>query len=491
MTTADLPMLLPPALVEDPSPLNVSTFAKPEYANLTFTYGKVKSGGNWPVHCKWFKVRIPTGRQASALTSEPSLIRYELTVPTGKRQWAVERDSRDPNQTIFTCSPPPNEHAAFDGTWSVQLELWGIEVNGGIGPVDIVRQESVSTTGADGPYEERTGKGGVSKSDDSFYLHSFRPASVAVSRNTKATLHWEGTPHAKYTMYYRKPDGTQGSSTVTKDGEWSSPENLVDDTSFTLEAKMKNEVRYLTTYIKVNNPDITVNNVTANGNVTVDGEKELKVGRLRGAGQYPSLKIESHITANSEDPGRTIAFQSKFTTSGPVTANGDVTIATAKTLTVETIKSPENGALTIVNMPSKENAVKKVKASFADGILSVTGNEYYSGAISTISIAASEINGRGGGALALNGIVTVNGLVTANEGITLAAKKSIKTDYINARVPADGIVVGNNMRMYEGMTLTTNGIIAEGGISAKGGFGSNGKWVIKAGDEIALQSTGS
>ncbi|MFE6871872.1 hypothetical protein ACFVFS_35690 [Kitasatospora sp. NPDC057692] len=397
MTTPAADMLLPPAMVADPSPLNVSTFAKPEYAKLTFTYGKGEATPTRPVHCKWFKVRIPTGRQASALTSEPTLIRYELTVPAGKRQWAVEPDTKDPNQVVFTCSPPPDEPAAFDGTWSVQLELWGIEVNGGAGPVDIIWEESTSTTGANGQFQERAGKGGVSKRDDSFYLHSFRPASVAIARNTKATLLWEGTPHAAYIMYYRKPDGTQGSSTA-KDGTWTSPENLVDDSSFTLEARMGNEVRYLTTYIKVNNPDITVT----------------------------------------------------------------------------TIRSPENNALTIENMPDKDHADDKVKLTFANGVLSVTSNGTYSGAISTISIAASEINGRGAGVLGLNGAVTVSGalaaggLITANEGITLAEKKTIKTDYINARVAADGIVVGDNLSMYPGRTLAADTLTANGTLTAKG-----------------------
>ncbi|TQF02686.1 hypothetical protein E6W39_10970 [Kitasatospora acidiphila] len=413
MTTADLPMLLPPAMVEDPSPLNVSTFAKPEYAKLTFTYGKVKSGGNWPVHCKWFKVRIPTGRQASALTSEPTLIRYELTWPANKRKWDVTRNTTDPNQVVFTCSPPPDEPAAFDGTWSVQLELWGIEVNGGVGPVDIIWEESTSATGVGGPFQERTGKGGVSKRDDSFYLHSFRPASVAIGRNTKATLLWEGTPHAEYTMYYRKPDGTQGSSTA-KDGTWTSPENLVDDTSFTLEAKMKNEVRYLTTYIKVNNPDIAVTSVTAasdsvfNGHVTQAAGKVLRVGEIRGP---------YNATAPNERP-LSIAGGA-LTISNSSTEFSNAVIAKA-------IRSPENGVLTIENMPNAANVAKKVKTTFADGVLSVTGNGTYSGAISTITIAASEINGRGAGVLGLNGTVTVTGALGVTGNVTAGGNRVLR-----------------------------------------------------------------
>ncbi|GAA2588701.1 hypothetical protein ACWCO0_21635 [Streptomyces tubercidicus] len=494
MTTPDLPMLLPPAMVPEPGTLNVSTFAKPEYAKLTFTYGKVKSGGNWPVHCKWFRVRIPTGRQASALTSEPTLIRHELTVPDGKRLWAVDRDTRDPNQVVFTCSPPPNEPAAFDGTWSVQLELWGIEVNGGVGLVDIVWEESTSTTGADGQFQERTGRGEVSKRDDSFYLHSFRPASVAIGRNTKATLHWEGTPHATYTMYYRKPDGTQGASTASG-GSWTSPENLVDDSSFTLEAKMSNEVRYLTTYIKVNNPDIAVTGVTTTGNITVDP----------GANGYIWLKTGRFDTTAEA----TLNLYGALNAKGALTAGGAVF---NNDIIVKSIKSPENGALTIENMP-KANPDDKVKVSFANGVLSVTGNGTYSGAISTITVAASQINGRGQGVLGLNGSVTVNGPLAVNESITLAKSKTIYTDYINARVAADGIVVGNNMSMYAGMTLTTNALTVNGNVivdpgkdgylwhktgrldikdtanlNVHGALTYNGQRVLRNGDSVTLKA---
>ncbi|MBD0693566.1 hypothetical protein [Streptomyces sp. CBMA123] len=367
MTTPKPPMLLPPTLVENPSPLHVSTFAKPEYADLTFTYGRVKSGGSWPVHCKSFTVSIPTGRQASALTSEPSLIHYKLTVPAGRLPWAVEADTRDPNQVVFTCSPPPGEPAAFDGTWSVELKLWGIEVNGGAGAVEILWEESTSATGPEGPYQERSGKGTVNKRDDSFYLHSFRPDSVAIKRGNKPTLKWEGTPHAAYTMYYRKPDGTQGSATA-KDGSWQCPVDLVDDSCFILEAKMGNEVRYLTTYIKINAPDIAVTSMAAEGNVTVDpgnnGYIWLKTGRLdikdtAGLNVYGGAKFDAALAAN-----------------------GDVTVASSKTLTVKTIKSPAD------------------KLTIESGIVDIAGGAAVSGS------------------LAANSALSVNGAFTANQGTT-------------------------------------------------------------------------
>ncbi|MCZ1006769.1 hypothetical protein [Streptomyces lydicus] len=507
MSDPDLPMLLPPAM-EPSDPIHVSTFAKPEYADLTFTYGKVKSGGNWPVHCKEFKVHIPTGRQASALTSEPGLIHYKLTVPDGKRQWIVERDTGNPNETVFTCSPPPGEPAAFDGTWSVELKLWGIEVNGGVGPVDIVWKESTSTTGADGLYQERKGRGEVKKLDDSFYLHSFRPDPMVISRGSKATLKWEGTPHAEYTMYYRKPDGTQGSSTA-EDGIWTSPVDLVDDTSFTLEAKMgEDEIRYLTTYIEVNNPDIAVNNVTANGNLTaVAADSLVRIRSLGGPYGEPlgltsptntaALTVGGTLTANGDVDavgtekkvrianlygpyGVPLKIHSllnvtgTLTADGAIQANGDVTIAAAKTLTVNKIKASSDGQLTIENNPTGTPAeinAARMRLVFATG--KVGGADRLGYLDVTGIIQASKIKGVGTyNELILNGITRIDG--------SLRGPGSASTE---------PVVIPGPLRV--GGTLEGQWIKPALGITVPDGQGiyvNGGKRVIANGDKISLRN---
>ncbi|MYT29867.1 MULTISPECIES: hypothetical protein [unclassified Streptomyces] len=362
-TTGD--MMLPPSMVEDPSPLRVSTFAKPEYGKLTITYGKVKDdSATWPVHCKRFTVSIPTGRQATALTSEPTLIRADATVPDDKRQWKVDRHS-SPDEVVFTCKPEGGP-AKFDGSWSFQLELWGIEINGGPGPVNIAWEESTSTTGADGPFTERSGGRDIIKRDDSFYLHSFRPATVAINRATKATLYWEGTPNAIYTMHYRKPDGTQ-ESVPAANGIWTSPEELVDDTSITLQAQMGDETRYLTTYIKVNNPDLAVTSIAAPAAGSAISVKNTLSLQDKASLNIPAnggqLTVYGALTAEAA----ATAGQGKVTTDGPLTTNGpieaedSVTIAAGKTLTTNgPIKAEDSvtiaaGKTLTTNGPIKAN----------------------------------------------------------------------------------------------------------------------------------------
>ncbi|WKU48695.1 hypothetical protein Q3V23_34055 [Streptomyces sp. VNUA116] len=480
-------MLLPPAMIENPSPLRVSTFAKPEYAKLTFVYGKVKDdSASWPVHCKWFKVCVPTGRQASALTSEPKLIRNELTIPEGKRQWTVERDDRDPNQTVFTCSPPPGQPAVFDGTWQVQLELWGIEVNGGAGPVDITWEESTSTDGSD--FLKRTGRGEVSKRDDSFYLHSFRPESVAISRDTKAVLHWEGTPSAEYTMYYRKPDGTQGSSPA-KDGRWESPVNLVDDSSFTLKAEMGDEVRYLTTYIKVNNADIAVTNVTAKGNVTADpgvnGYIWLKTGRFDAAaeakinayGDVAVTKIKATSAANDQitledsisQTAGGIATQGSITVGGNVTASGGVTVGGTLTANGNIVADPG-----------------------ANGYIWLKTGRFDTAAAATIN-AHGPLNTHG--ALTTNNL-TVNGNMTAT-----GAGKSVRIRNLYGPVKQGGetkdpaLAIKSNVSIDWELWVERihgrgpyNHILVDGNVAFSAGVTSGGSPVIRAGDKVSLRN---
>ena len=67
--------LLKPVVVSDPDPVRVSTFAEPEYAKLTFTYGRDHArSAQWPIYCKNLRITIPTGRRAGQLTNEPELI---------------------------------------------------------------------------------------------------------------------------------------------------------------------------------------------------------------------------------------------------------------------------------------------------------------------------------------------------------------------------------------------------------------------------------
>ncbi|MGB6161043.1 MAG: hypothetical protein WBF75_00385, partial [Pseudonocardiaceae bacterium] len=263
-------MLIRPRMTPDPSPLRISTFAQPEYAKLTFLYGKGEGvSPTTPVHAREFTVKIPTGSQAGALTAEPDLIRYELTVTGGGRDWRIDKDSRDPNQVIFTCLPPYQETAVFDGTWQIKLELWGIEVNTGIGPVEVVFQEETSRTGNNNDWAVRTGRGEVSKRDDSFVFHSLRPASTVIGYNTRAKLDWEGTSNATYTMYYRNAAGVNTPVTVSG-GTWTTPADapLKQHTDFILKASFGGQDYYLTTSVEVKDPDLVATSVTASGNIS-------------------------------------------------------------------------------------------------------------------------------------------------------------------------------------------------------------------------------
>ena len=338
-------MLIKPRMTPDPSPLRISTFAQPEYAKLTFLYGKgTNISPTTPVHAREFTVKIPTGSQAGALTAEPDLIRYELTVTGGGRDWRIDKDSRDPNQVIFTCLPPYQETAVFDGTWQIKLELWGIEVNTGIGPVEVVFQEETSRTGNDNDWVVRTGRSEVSKRDDSFVFHSLRPASTVIGYNTRAKLDWEGTSNATYTMYYRNAAGVNTPVTVSG-GTWTTPADapLKQHTDFILKASFGGKDYYLTTSVEVKDPDIVATSVTASGNIsttngTVSGKNVSATnGTVTATGNISTTADAITASGNISTTNGTVSGKNVSATNGTVTATGN--ISTTSTVSGGTVNS--------------------------------------------------------------------------------------------------------------------------------------------------------
>ncbi|MEV5508174.1 hypothetical protein [Streptomyces orinoci] len=477
-------MLLLPQLTTNPNPLRVSTFARPEYAELTFVYGRSKAPSvNWPVHSRKFVIRIPTGRQATALTGEPALIRYELTVPDGKRQWVVQADTRNPNETVFTCEPDDLRPAAFDGTWGIQLRLWGIETNGSPGPVTIGWEEETSNNGAD--FVLRTGRGEVSKRDDSFYFDSFHPATVAIARNSTVQLNWKGTEQATYRMYYRDQDGTEKNVAVSG-GSWTSP-RLVDSTDFRLKATFDGRDYYLTAHVRVNKPDIAVTSIaapSADGTVGVKNTLQfqdkagIEIPRYGGR-----ITVYGALTAQAGDN----VGEGALTANGPLTAN--------KTITAKGEVTTEADVPLTANGPINANKNIFVAAGPAGTYYGVHTARIW--ALSGTSDGTVTLKSK----LTLEQPLTANGTIDANNDLTVAATKTFKAMWINPTTTNGTITVRGDLSMASGKVLTagtlnTAGITASGLISANGGLNVptgkslnyEGKRVLRTGDSVTLRT---
>lgn len=324
--------LLLPARGTNPSPLRASTVAELEYGQVVLRFGRNKRA-DWPVYCKMLKIIVPTGRSATDLTGEPSLITYSASPVNGPaqgREWQMVRNSTDPNHTVFSCVPDTT--ATFDATWQVNFTLSGIEVNESIGTVDLTVEEETSTTGNENDFQLRTGRVEVKKSGSEFYFHSLRPRTVVINRGSTVDLLWEGSSNAQYTMYYRDADGTQtydNDQSNFAGGLWKSPE-LHDNANFTLKATINGEDHYLTTSLKVNAPNITVNEVTAQGTLTANGHvnafstgKVVRIAELRGPYDGNATPKEKPLVINGD---ATINVGKTLTANGPIQANQNIIV---------------------------------------------------------------------------------------------------------------------------------------------------------------------
>ncbi|GAA2687960.1 MULTISPECIES: hypothetical protein [Actinosynnema] len=320
--------LIKPVLGTDPDPLMVSTFAEPSYATLTLAYGKEKAAGaSWPIECSKLVISIPTGRQATALTGDPQRINPStgiITAGNGKK-WSIAKDSTDPNRTDYTLVP--DDDATFDGTWQLNVELSGIEVNGAIGPVTLGLTEKTKTSG--GEFTERTGHVEVVKRDDAFSFHSLRPTKNVIERNGTVQLNWEGSSNAEYTVYFRDKDGEDRATPLPNPGgTWTSPA-LVEATNFTLKATLGDKDLYQTTHVWVAEPDLRVNTLGVADHVvsdlTVAKDKTLRASTLRGT-DGSVIKVGNTLDQES-------TTSSLITGTGGVQANGNLSASGTTTLT--------------------------------------------------------------------------------------------------------------------------------------------------------------
>ncbi|MFF7636446.1 hypothetical protein ACFZB9_25345 [Kitasatospora sp. NPDC008050] len=415
--------LLKPARGTVPSPLRVSTMDELEYGTVVLRFGRDLPSGTSKVYCRGITVKVPTGRSGADLTIEPSLITTAVSKVEGESQgteWWVDRDTTDPNEAVFSFVPDTT--AVFDGTWAVSFTLSGIEVNPSIGTVKLDIEETTSTTGAEGSYQKRAGQVEVKKGNDEFFLRSLRPRTTVIGRGVTVDLLWDAPAdnRIQYTMYYRGANGQETSDnnqTKFANRVWKSPV-LNDNANFTLKATLDGQDYYLTTYLTVNNPDIVVNTlsansdvsvaavgtltthgpVQANGDVTIKSDKALKVTSVDPTAANGTVTVRGNLTVSADKKLTVGPLSAGAVTTGAVTASGRVTANDG--LTVKSDKTLSAGEVTIAN--GKFLSVSKVKSPVNSAIELQNSINQTSGGITTGSLTVNA-----------NGSLTVNGTLAA------------------------------------------------------------------------------
>ncbi|WP_330315864.1 hypothetical protein [Streptomyces platensis] len=479
--------LLKPARGTVPSPLRVSTTDELEYGTVVLRFGRELSSAP-KVYCKGITLKVPTGPSATDLTVEPSLITTAVSKVEGEAQgteWWVDRNTTDPNEAVFSFVPDTT--AVFDGTWAVSLTLSGIEVNPSIGTVDLKIEELTSTTGADESYQKRTGQVTVKKGNDEFYFRSLRPRTTVIERGLTVDLLWDAPAdnRIQYTMYYRKADGTETHDSVQSNFAgrvWKSP-TLVDHTNFTLKATIDGKDYFLTTSLTVNKPDVVVNKLSANSDITMAAAGTLTTNGPVRANNDVTVKVDKTLSTGDVtiDKDRTlkVTWVDPTVATGTITARGHVAISADKKLTAGVVTA--SGLITA----NDGLAVKSDKTLTAGD---VTIDKDRTLKVRWVDPAIdSTITVRGNVAMAAGKNITIpqgaGQLVVADA--LVAKSHSPGSIHPKVEIGAAGVVTDGSINLRGPITGTS---VNAGSIASTGAMTRGGKAVVAAGDSVSLES---
>ncbi|MFJ4651010.1 hypothetical protein ACIP5Y_07015 [Nocardia sp. NPDC088792] len=118
-----------PIRVRTTPELLVLDAAEPVYGALHVTAGEGVQR-SIPVRCNQITITVPTGTGDKAFSRHLEDITTTITPVYGKdqgRQWGIIKNTTDPKQTVFICTP--ESPATFDGTWTVTFTLDAIPIN--------------------------------------------------------------------------------------------------------------------------------------------------------------------------------------------------------------------------------------------------------------------------------------------------------------------------------------------------------------------------
>ncbi|WKK24208.1 hypothetical protein QZH56_00490 [Streptomyces olivoreticuli] len=213
-----------------------------------------------PADAREIIIKIPVGDGEEHLvkTSDAGADKLHGTAPADWRYRASEPEDGFREITFR----PVDETFRFTPNRSYAFRVGPVVINNKAGAVTLEVIEDTKKP-SDSTWDKRTRAKQIAKGDGTFYFHSLNATKSFIDRNDPATLEWQGTAGAEYTIFQ---DDT--AHTPTEIGKWKS-QPLTDTTTFRLRSKYTNmgveEERFLSTTIKVKEPNITVNNLATKG----------------------------------------------------------------------------------------------------------------------------------------------------------------------------------------------------------------------------------
>ncbi|MGW4379138.1 hypothetical protein [Kitasatospora sp. NPDC004531] len=278
------PMLLDYRISTYPDELTVDY---PDPVDLILTVDKAPTAKK--VHCDKITVSLLMGNGDIAWLEEKDFgavghsVKGGTEIGHGEGWKAVTKQvPRDGKGLFCDVIFTPRTTAVFDGTWTLQLRVKTIKLNKKPGHAELLVTEQTAETGTT---SEKTVSATVQKAPREFELHSFRADPMQIQNGGLATLKWQGTRSATYTMFWNDSRAEITPGPDTPPGQWTCPDPLVKDTNFLLQghfAQGNNTYeRTLTTLVVVLTPDLVVNKLTVKGplqamnTVTVEGTTDL------------------------------------------------------------------------------------------------------------------------------------------------------------------------------------------------------------------------
>ncbi|MFI9274882.1 hypothetical protein ACIGXM_29840 [Kitasatospora sp. NPDC052896] len=435
--TAAQEPLLSYDLTTNPDPLKASPEnpASPEEIGELIIVGSRRSGT--PADVEWIKVKVPAGPMSPDLATDLSRITPRISL----KGWTVQLNAAT-KEFVFT---PAASHETIGPDTGFTIQLSQIPINRKVGTSPITVTER-SRTG-NSAYQDRTTEFSVGKFPPDFYLRNLIANPLVIDNGCETTLTWERSTNATYELLYADTSlnvTNETTRTIT---------NIKSDTTFYLRGTTGDPTnpvtRILTAQVTVRRPDLDVRDLKVRGKLYVDLEGELIVN-----GKYcwihtldigNSLKVD-HIHSKHED---TIKL-STVTVTGNISANGDVNIAPDKELRVASIASPHghpafnlrSGVVQIETAVSATHPVLLQK----DQYLAVNEIRPAVGT-STVNITDGlSITGPITGPLSVTGPLNANGPLNVNGTVSLAGSPSLlpahQSSYRTFSASTSGLVIG-------------------------------------------------
>ncbi|MFE9220797.1 hypothetical protein ACFYN3_31220 [Streptomyces lavendulae] len=371
--------------------LTVEGSTYPDYLPVSKTYnvetGTVTINIGLPpektqkIYCKKITIRIPTGAGSDHLTTNIQAPGIATSGPepgnnVPGRSWTITKNTANPGYVEITCTPLGFGNSGFaeftPGGRKVGFAMSQIAISVIPGDVTITVIEETHTQPT-GTYTPRTSFYDVRKYDGILYFHSLRAEPSVVERGQKATLVWDGSPEAEYTMFTNGVPHPE--SNVPSGGLWKSAA-LDDDTEFTLEARTLGPgnvpvYRRLTTSVIVKNANKSLNTlrvsniaaVTNGGTITADDHftmatnRDLRTNSLKSTTTSGTITAGNHFTVASGNYLRTNILGSTSTNSA-ISCVDNFTLDAAKDLRTNSLRSTTtNGTIGVVNKTNFSEAV--------------------------------------------------------------------------------------------------------------------------------------